>query len=169
MDWRGWAEIANTINLSLAVAWLLGLFLARVWEGRRTWLDSVLKPVERVSYAAFGVDPKKGQTWFGYAVAMLTFSAASFVVLYLILRFQDLLPLNPQRFAGMSPDLAFNTAGSFVTNTNWQSYTPEQTVSTFSQMAGLTSHNFLSAAAGIAMAAAVARAFAANRGAELGN
>ena len=100
---------------------------------------------------------------------MLLFSAASFVVLYLILRFQDLLPLNPQGFKGASPDLAFNTAVSFITNTNWQSYVPEQTVSTFSQMAGLTSHNFLSAAAGIALAAAVARAFAANRGEGLGN
>jgi K+-transporting ATPase ATPase A chain len=169
MDWRGWAEIAFTIGLSLLLAWPLGLYLARVWTGGRTWLDPVLKPVEKVSYLAFGVDPKKGQTWFGYAVAMLAFSAASFVVLYLILRFQDLLPLNPQKFAGMSPDLAFNTAVSFVTNTNWQSYTPEQVASTFSQMAGLTSHNFLSAAAGIAMAAAVARAFAANRGTDLGN
>ncbi|MBS0298052.1 MAG: potassium-transporting ATPase subunit KdpA [Proteobacteria bacterium] len=169
MDWRGWAEIAFTIGLSLAIAWPLGLYLAQVWTGGRTWLDPVLKPVERVSYFAFGIDPKKGQSWFGYTVAMLAFSAASFVVLYLILRFQDLLPLNPQKFAGMSPDLAFNTAVSFVTNTNWQSYTPEQAASTFSQMAGLTSHNFLSAAAGIAMAAAVARAFAANRATDLGN
>jgi K+-transporting ATPase ATPase A chain len=169
MDWRGWAEIAFTIGLSLLLAWPLGLYLARVWTGGRTWLDPVLKPVEHVSYFAFGIDPKKGQTWFGYTVAMLAFSAASFVVLYLILRFQDVLPLNPQKFAGMSPDLAFNTAVSFVTNTNWQSYTPEQVASTFSQMAGLTSHNFLSAAAGIAMAVAVARAFAANRSTDLGN
>ncbi len=96
-------------------------------------------------------------------LSFLAFSPASFVVLYLILRFQDLLPLNPQGFAGFSPHLAFNTAVSFVTNTNWQSYVPETTVSTFSQMAGLTSHNFLSAAAGMAVAAALARAFAANR------
>src|SRR5258705_13869865 len=101
-------------------------------------------------------------------MCMLAFSAASFVVLYLILRFQDLLPLNPQHFAGLPPHLSFNTAVSFVTNTNWQSYVPETTVSTFSQMAGLTSHNFLSAAAGIALAAAVARAFAANRSDNLG-
>jgi K+-transporting ATPase ATPase A chain len=100
---------------------------------------------------------------------MLAFSAASFVILYLILRFQNLLPFNPQGFKGTSPDLAFNTAISFITNTNWQSYTPEQTMSAFSQMAGLTSHNFLSAAAGIAVAAAVTRAFAANRGEGLGN
>src|SRR6202012_1282166 len=92
-----------------------------------------------------------------------------FIALYLILRFQNLLPLNPQGFAGVSPDLAFNNAISFITNTNWQSYVPETSLSAFSQMAGLTSHNFLSAAAGIAMAAAVARAFAANRGEGLGN
>src|SRR5580692_3226374 len=94
---------------------------------------------------------------------------ASFVVLYLILRFQDLLPFNPQGFKGTSPDLAFNTAISFITNTNWQSYVPESSLSSFSQMAGLTSHNFLSAAAGIALAAAVTRAFVAHRSEGLGN
>jgi K+-transporting ATPase ATPase A chain len=143
--------------------------MARIWKGERTWLDPVLRPVEGVLYKAFGVDPKSNQNWLAYAVSMLAFSAASFVVLYLILRFQNLLPLNPQGFPGTSPDLAFNTAISFVTNTNWQSYAPETTLSTFSQMAGLTSHNFLSAAAGIAMAAAVARAFSLNRGEGLGN
>ncbi len=169
MNPQGWAEIVFTIALTVALAFPLGVYLARVWQGQSTWLDPVLKPVEWVSYKAFGVDPNKGQTWLGYTLAMLTFSAASFVVLYLILRFQDLLPFNPQHFAGLSPDLSFNTAVSFVTNTNWQSYVPETTVSTFSQMAGLTSHNFLSAAAGIAMAAVVARAFAANRATDLGN
>jgi K+-transporting ATPase ATPase A chain len=169
MDWRGWAEIAFTIALTVALAWPLGLYLARVWTGGRTWLDPVVKPVEAFAYTAFGVDPKKQQTWHEYAFAFLAFSAASFVALYLILRFQNLLPFNPQHFTGLSPDLAFNTAISFVTNTNWQAYTPEQTVSAFSQMAGLTSHNFLSAAAGIAIAAVMARAFAANRGEGLGN
>ncbi|MBS0409143.1 MAG: potassium-transporting ATPase subunit KdpA [Proteobacteria bacterium] len=169
MDVRGWAEIVVTIGLTVALAFPLGLYLARVWQGERTWLDPVLKPVESVSYRAFGVDPAKSQGWLAYAMGVLVFSIASFVVLYLILRFQDLLPFNPQHFAGCSPDLAFNTAVSFVTNTNWQSYVPEATLSTFSQMAGLTSHNFLSAAAGIAIAAAVARAFAANRGEGLGN
>ena len=139
------------------------------WQGERTWLDPVLKPVEGGLYWAFGVDPKKNQNWFAYAMSMLAFSVASFVVLYLILRFQDLLPFNPQGFKGNSPDLSFNTAISFITNTNWQSYTPEQSMSAFSQMAGLTSHNFLSAAAGIAMAAAVTRAFAVSRGEGLGN
>ncbi|HEX4710151.1 potassium-transporting ATPase subunit KdpA, partial [Phenylobacterium sp.] len=169
MDARGWSEILFTIAVTVALAWPLGFYMARVWKGERTWLDPVLRPVEGVLYKSFGVDPKKGQNWFAYTVSMLIFSAASFVVLYLILRFQNLLPLNPQGFKGASPDLAFNTAISFITNTNWQSYVPEQTVSTFSQMAGLTSHNFLSAAAGIALAAAVARAFAANRGEGLGN
>jgi K+-transporting ATPase ATPase A chain len=173
MNWQGWAEIAFTIALTVALAWPLGLYLARVWTGERTWLDPVLRPVERVLYAGFGVKrdagAPKGQTWLEYAIAFLMFSVASFVVLYLILRFQNLLPLNPQHFAGFTPDLAFNTAISFVTNTNWQSYTPESTISTFSQMAGLTSHNFLSAAAGIAVAAAMARAFAANRGSDIGN
>jgi potassium-transporting ATPase potassium-binding subunit len=173
MNWQGWAEIAFTLGLTVALAWPLGLYLARVWSGERSWLDPVLKPVERVLYASFGVkregDGWKGQGWLDYAFAFLMFSVASFVVLYLILRFQDVLPLNPQHFAGFSPDLAFNTAVSFVTNTNWQAYTPESSISTFSQMAGLTSHNFLSAAAGIAVAAALARAFAVNRGGSLGN
>ena len=169
MDWRGWGEIAFTIALTVALAWPLGIYMARVWQGERTWLDPVLRPVERVVYAGCGVKPDKGQTWLGYTMAVMAFSLASFVVLYLILRFQNLLPLNPQHFAGFSPDLAFNTAVSFVTNTNWQSYVPETTISTFSQMAGLTSHNFLSAAAGIAIAAAVARAFVANRGETIGD
>jgi K+-transporting ATPase ATPase A chain len=169
MDVRGWTEILFTIVVTLALAWPLGVYLARVWQGARTWLDPVLRPVEGLLYRAFGVKPDKSQTWLEYAFSMLAFSIASFVVLYLILRFQNLLPLNPQGFPGTSPDLAFNTAISFITNTNWQSYTPETTVSSFSQMAGLTSHNFLSAAAGIALAAAVARAFAANRSEGLGN
>jgi len=170
MNAQGWAEIALTIGVTLALGWPLGVYLGHVWAGDKTWLGPALRPVERLIYAGCGVQPhKKGQNWLAYAMSMLAFSAASFVVLYLILRFQNLLPLNPQGFAGLSPHLSFNTAVSFVTNTNWQSYVPETTVSTFSQMAGLTSHNFLSAAAGIALAAAVARAFAANRSDDLGN
>src|ERR1700761_1949238 len=169
MDPRGWGEILFTIAVTVGLAVPLGAYMARVWQGQSTWLDPVLRPVEGALYWSFGVDPKKSQNWVSYAIAMLAFSAASFLVLYLILRFQDLLPFNPQGFKGASPDLAFNTSISFIPNTNWQSYVPEQVMSTFSQMAGLTSHNFLSAAAGIAMAAAVARAFAANRGEGLGN
>ncbi|CAN7197407.1 potassium-transporting ATPase subunit KdpA [Phenylobacterium sp. LjRoot225] len=169
MNAAGWTEILLTIALSVALAWPLGVYLARIWRGERTWLDPVLQPVERLAYAAFGVKRDQSQTWLGYAASFLAFSAASFLALYLILRFQNLLPLNPQGFPGLSPHLSFNTAVSFVTNTNWQSYTPEQTVSTFAQMAGLTSHNFLSAAAGMGVAATLARAFAADRGEGLGN
>ena len=165
MDARGWGEIVFTIAITVILAIPLGLYLARVWQGEVKWL----RPVEGTLYRSFGVDPNKQQTWLTYTVAMLAFSIVSFLVLYLILRFQNLAPLNPQKFAGFSPDLAFNTAISFVTNTNWQSYVPETSISTFSQMAGLTTHNFLSAAAGIAIAAAVARAFAANRSDGLGN
>jgi K+-transporting ATPase ATPase A chain len=169
MNLAGWAEIAITIAITVALAWPLGVYLARIWQGGKTWLDPVLKPVERGLYAACGIKSESQQSWIGYAASFLAFSAASFLILYLTLRFQNLLPLNPQGFAGMSPDLAFNTAISFISNTNWQSYTPEQAASTFTQMAGLTSHNFLSAAAGMAVAAVMARAFAANRAEGLGN
>lgn len=169
MDWRGWAEIVFTIGLTLALSWPLGAYLKRVWTGERTLLDPILAPVERLAYAAFGVDRSKTQGWLSYTGAVLAFSAAGFVMLYAILRLQGLLPFNPQGFAGLTPHLAFNTAVSFVTNTNWQSYVPEATVSTFSQMAGLTVQNFVSAAAGLAIAAAVARAFAADRAEGLGN
>ncbi|MDB5450615.1 MAG: potassium-transporting ATPase, subunit [Phenylobacterium sp.] len=169
MDPRGWGEIALTLAVTVVLAWPLGIYMARVWQGERTWLDPLLNPIERLVYGACGVKPDKGQNWIAYAMSFLAFSIASFVVLYLILRFQNVLPLNPQGFPGLSPDLSFNTAISFVTNTNWQSYVPEQVMSTFSQMAGLTSHNFLSAAAGIAVAAALARAFAANRAENLGD
>jgi K+-transporting ATPase ATPase A chain len=169
MIWQGWAEIALTLGLAVVIGWPLGVYLARVWKRESTWLDPVLRPVERAVYWTLGVDPDKGQGWRAYAVSLLAFSAASFLMLYAILRLQGVLPFNPQGFAGLSPHLAFNTAISFVTNTNWQSYVPETTVSTFSQMAGLTSHNFLSAAAGMAVAAALARAFAANRSENLGD
>ena len=168
MDWRGWAEIVFTIGLTLALSVPLGAYLARVWTGERTWMDPILRPVEAFAYTALGVDRDKGQGWLAYTGSVLAFSAAGFAILYGLLRLQGLLPFNPQGFAGLSPHLAFNTAISFVTNTNWQSYVPEATVSTFSQMAGLTVHNFVSAATGLAIAAAVARAFVANRGETLG-
>ncbi|MGE0008681.1 MAG: potassium-transporting ATPase subunit KdpA [Parvibaculaceae bacterium] len=169
MNWQGWAEIAFTLGLTIALSWPLGLYLWRIWNGQRTWLDPILRPIERSIYRACGIDPAQSQSWCAYALALLAFGAASFVLLYAILRLQVWLPLNPQEFGSLPPHLAFNTAVSFVTNTNWQSYVPETTVSTFSQMAGLTAHNFLSAAAGIAVAAAVARAFAADRSEGLGN
>ena len=169
MTFQGWAEIALTIALAVGLAWPLGIYMARVWQGQSTWLDPVLRPIERVFYGLSGIDPKKGQGWVSYAIALMAFNAAGFIVLYAILRLQNVLPLNPQGFAGMSPDLAFNTAISFVTNTNWQFYAGESAASHLSQMAGLTVQNFVSASTGIAVAAALARAFAANRGQEIGN
>ncbi|MGE7467953.1 potassium-transporting ATPase subunit KdpA [Bosea sp. NPDC003192] len=169
MDWRGWAEIVFTIALTVAMGWPLGIYMARVWARETTPLDLVLKPVEAGFYAALGIDRNKGQNWLGYAGAFLAFSAAGLVLLYGLLRLQNVLPLNPQGFDGVSPHLAFNTAVSFVTNTNWQSYGGETTLSSLSQMAGLTVQNFVSAGAGLAVAAAVARAFAADRGETLGN
>jgi K+-transporting ATPase ATPase A chain len=169
MTWQGWAEIAFTLGVTIALGWPLGLYMARVWTGGKTWLDPVVRPIESGFYALAGVKPDQGQGWLSYASAFLTFSGACFLILYIILRVQGVLPLNPLHFSGMSPHLAFNTAISFVTNTNWQSYAGEQTLSNLSQMAGLTVQNFASAAAGIAVAAALARAFAANRGQKLGN
>ena len=169
MNIQGWTEIAVTIGLAVGLGWPFGIYMARVWEDKPTWLSPVLKPVEALFYGLAGVDPKKGQNWLAYAFSFLAFSAAAFFFLYAILRLQNLLPLNPQGFAGMSPDLAFNTAISFVTNTNWQFYAGEGAARHFSQMAGFTVQNFASAAAGIAVAAALARAFAANRGETIGN
>ena len=165
MNIQGWAEIAVTIGLSVACGWPLGIYMAKVWEGKVRWLA----PVETVFYRASGVDPEKGQGWFAYTLSFLAFSTASFLFLYAILRLQQHLPLNPGGFAGFSPDLAFNTAISFVTNTNWQFYSGESAASHLTQMAGLTVQNFASAAAGIAVAAALARAFVAHRGTSLGN
>ena len=165
MNIQGWAEIAVTIGLAVALGWPLGVYMARVWEGGVTWL----RPVETGFYRLSGVDPNKGQGWLAYAFSFLAFSTAAFLFLYAILRLQGHLPLNPGGFAGFTPDLAFNTAISFVTNTNWQFYSGESAASHLTQMAGLTVQNFASAAAGIAVAAALARAFAANRGNSLGN
>jgi K+-transporting ATPase ATPase A chain len=169
MNWQGWAEIALTLGLAVAIGWPLGVYMSRVWNGERTWLDPVLRPVEALFYSACGVDPKKSQTWFGYAGALLAFNLVGFVLVYAVLRLQGVLPLNPQGFAGLSGHLSFNTAVSFVTNTNWQSYGGETTMSTLSQMLVLTVQNFVSAATGATIAAALARAFVANRGEGVGN
>lgn len=169
MNIQGWAEIALTIGLAALIGWPIGLYMSRVWNGERTWLDPVMKPIEGLFYRAAGVNPAHDQGWLGYSGALLAFNAAGFFLLYALLRFQNVLPINPQGFAGLSPDLAFNVAVSFVTNTNWQSYGGETTMSHFSQMAGLTAQNFLSAATGAAIAAALARAFVANRGEGVGN
>jgi K+-transporting ATPase ATPase A chain len=169
MNWQGWAEIALTLGLALALGWPLGIFMSRVWNREKTWLDPVFAPVERGFYALCGIDPGKSQGWLGYAGSLLAFNLAGFLLLYAILRLQGVLPLDPQGFSGVTPDLAFNTAMSFVTNTNWQSYGGETTMSHFSQMVGLTTQNFVSAATGATVAAALARAFAGNRLTGLGN
>ena len=165
----GWSQIALVVALVVATAPPLGSFMARVLAGERTVLSGVLGPVERSFYRLAGVDAAKGQSWKQYTLAMLAFNAAGFVILYAILRLQNVLPLNPQGFPALSGHLAFNTAVSFVTNTNWQSYGGESTMSLFSQMAGLAVQNFLSAATGIALAVAVIRAFAEGPARDLGN
>jgi len=169
MTLNGWFQIALMFALVIATARPLGIYMASVFEGRPTPLDPVLRPVEKGFYALAGVDAKREQDWLAYTVALLVFNAAGFVLLYAILRLQHVLPLNPQGFDPMSPHLAFNTAASFVSNTNWQSYGGESTLSYFSQMAGLTVQNFVSAATGFAVAAAVARAFARSKAATVGN
>lgn len=165
----GWLQISLLFLAVLVIVKPLGLYMAKVFSGDRTFLSPLFTPVERGLYLLAGVSPKKEQNWLGYTLSMLAFSIAGFVVLYAILRLQAFLPLNPQSFANVPSDLAFNTAVSFVTNTNWQNYAGETTMSHFSQMAGLTVQNFLSAAVGMAMAIALTRAFARSQSATLGN
>ena len=161
MDIYGWLQLVVFIGLLLLLTKPMGLYLLSVLDGEgHTWLDPLLKPVELSFYRIFGVDQKQEQDWKQYTISMLAFSLISLLFTYLILRIQHLLPLNPQGFGPLSPDLAFNTAASFTTNTNWQSYVGESTMSYFSQMVGLTLHNFLSAAVGIAIAAALVRGIA---------
>jgi len=169
MTLNGWLQIAVTLALTLACILPLGRFMAGLFMGQRTFLHPLLHPVERGFYRLAGIDPQREQSWHGYALAMLTFSAAGFVALYALLRLQGVLPGNPAGLPGVAPDLAFNTAISFLTNTNWQAYSGESTMSNLAQMAGLTVHNFLSAATGIALAMAVTRAFARSGAATLGN
>ena len=147
----------------------LGLYMARVFSHERTFLDPLLSPIERLIYKLCGINPEVEMAWTGYAIAMLAFSLVSMIFLYALQRLQYYLPFNPQGLAGVAPGLAFNTAASFTTNTNWQAYSGEQTLSYLTQMLGLTSHNFLSAAAGIAMAAAVIRGFARRSAKTIGN
>ena len=165
----GWAQIALVLTLVFVCAVPLGRYIAAVVQGERTILSPLLGPVERGFYRLAGVDPAIGMGWNTYAIGLVLLQAVHFLVLYLMLRFQDLLPFNPAGQSGVAPDLAFNTAMSFVTNTNWQAYGGETTLSYGTQMWGLTVHNYLSAATGIAAAAMVARAFAAGSVTALGN
>jgi K+-transporting ATPase ATPase A chain len=169
MTLNGWLQIAIVFLAVLVTVKPLGSFMAQVFSGERTFLSPVLSPVEHGFYRLSGVDPEHEQGWLSYTLAMLAFSAAGFASLYALLRLQGFLPFNPQGFGAVAPDLAFNTAVSFLTNTNWQAYSGETTMSNLSQMTGLAVHNFLSAATGIALALAVTRAFARSGASTVGN
>ena len=169
MTVNGWLQILFFLALILAVTKPLGLFMTRVFNRERTFLDPALRPVERLIYRLTGVDETREMRWTEYAVVMLLFSVVSMLVLYLMQRLQGALPLNPQKLSGVPPALAFNTAASFNTNTNWQSYVPEVTMSYLTQMMGLAYHNFISAAVGIALALAFIRGIARREQDALGN
>jgi K+-transporting ATPase ATPase A chain len=169
MTFVGWAQIAVVLAIVLATAIPLSGFIASVYAGTDNFLTPVLRPVERGLYALAGVDEKREQSWFLYAIAMIAFSIAGFLSLYALQRFQNVLPLNPQGFDAAPADLAFNTSISFITNTNWQNYGGETTMSHLTQMLGLTVHNFLSAATGLGMAFALVRGFARSSAKTVGN
>ena len=169
MTIQGWILILGFVGILLALTKPVGLWLFALYEGRRTPLHLVFGPVETGFYKLAGIDPKAEQGWRRYALHMLAFNAVLMALTYAVLRLQGVLPGNPQGLAGLAPHLAFNTAVSFTTNTNWQSYGGESTMSNFSQMFGLTIHNFLSAATGIALAFALFRGFARRSSATIGN
>ena len=166
---QGWVQIVVFLLVLTALVPLVGSYLARVFRGERVFLSPVLGPVERFAYRVLRVRPEEGQDWKAYARSIVVFSLVSWLALYLILRTQSIQPLNPEGFGSGPWNLSFNTASSFVTNTNWQYYGGETTLSYFVQMVGLTVQNFVSAAVGIAALAAVIRGFAARSGAALGN
>jgi len=169
MTVNGWIQILVFLGLILAITKPMGVFMARVFNRERTFLDPVMRPLERLLYRVTGVDESREMPWTEYTFAMLLFSGVSMLVLYLIQRVQQVLPWNPQRFAAVGADLAFNTAASFTTNTNWQNYSGETTMSYFTQMAGLAYHNFTSAAVGIALAIAFIRGIARREKETIGN
>jgi len=169
MTANGWFQIGLYVLVLFLITKPIGIFLTRVFERQKTFLDPVLRPVERLIYRICGVDEDKEMRWTEYGTTMLVFSAVSLILLYLFERLQQWLPWNPQRFANVTPDLAWNTAVSFTTNTNWQAYTPEVTMSYLTQMAGLAYHNFASAAVGIALAIAVIRGVSRHESKTIGN
>jgi len=169
MTATGWAQAILLLIAVLGLAKPLGLYMAKIFGGERTPLTPVIEPVERAIYRICGIDASREMAWSGYVYALLAFSFVSVVYLYVLLRTQAWLPFNPQHFGNMAPDLAFNTAISFMTNTNWQFYSGESSLSYLTQMAGLGWHNFVSAAAGIAIAIAVIRGLAGTNGKALGN
>src|SRR6267154_4909495 len=169
MTANGWSQILLFLAIIFAITKPIGLFMARVFSGERTFLDPVLKPIERLLYRLTRVDAEREMKWTEYAVSMLLFSGVTMLVLYVMQRVQLFLPWNPQKLAGVGQELAFNTAGSFTTNTNWQNYSGESTMSYFTQMAGLAYHNFASAAVGIALAIAFIRGVARRQMETIGN
>src|SRR6201997_1201666 len=169
MTANGWLQICLYLILLLAITKPLGVYMARVFSGEKTFMDPMLRPIERLLYRMTGVDETHEMRWTEYAVAMLLLSVVSMILLYMIMRLQQWLPWNPRHFGAVAPDSAFNTAASFTTNTNWQAYSGESTMSYFTQMAGLAYHNFLSAAVGIALAIAVIRGIARKEMQTIGN
>src|SRR6202162_3212514 len=169
MTANGWFQIGFFLLVILLITKPLGVFLARVFSAEKTFLDPVLRPIERLIYRLAGIDEKHEMRWTEYAVAMLLFSGVSMALLYVLERLQKFLPLNPQKFTNLEPGLAFGTAASFTTNTNWQAYSGASTMSYFTQMAGLAYQNFASAAVGIAVAVAVIRGIARKETDKLGN
>src|SRR5215468_2365180 len=165
----GWVQIALFGAIVILITRPFGGYMTRVFAGERTFLSPILRPLERAIYWCCGVDEKEEQHWLTYAVGMLLFSVAGFVSLYALQRLQAVLPFNPQGQSAVEESLAFNTSVSFVTNTNWQSYVPETTMSYLVQMAGLTVHNFASAATGIALALVLIRGFARREAKVVGN
>jgi K+-transporting ATPase ATPase A chain len=169
MTVNGWLQIAIYIAIIAAITVPLGGYMTRVFAGERTFLSPVLRPAETMFYRLSGVDPAREQNWIVYTVGVLLFNLVAFLTLYVLMRVQGPLPFNPQGFSGVAPDLALNTAISFTTNTNWQNYAGEGTMSYLVQMAGLTVHNFVSAATGIAIAVALIRGFARKSTQTIGN
>ena len=154
MTANGWFQVFFFFALVLLCAKPLGAYMARVFERERTWVDGIFRPIERFVYRVTGIDETREMAWTEYAVVMLLFSVVTMLATYAIERLQHILPLNPQHLAAVAPDLALNTAASFTTNTNWQSYVPETTMSYLTQMLTLAYHNFFSAAVGMALAVA---------------
>ena len=169
MTLNGWLQILCFLLAIFLVTPILGHYMARVFTRQQTWLDPVMRPIERLVYRTTGVDEAREMRWTEYAVALLLFSVVSMLVLYLMQRLQSFLPFNPQGLSAVAPDLAFNTAASFTSNTNWQAYGGETTMSYFTQMAGLAYHNFVSAAVGIAVAIAFIRGIAQAETETIGN
>jgi len=169
MTGMGWFQILLFFLVVLALTKPMGVYMARVFQREKTFLDFVLRPVERLIYRVCGVDERREMHWKHYGISMLLFSGVSMVLLYFIERLQAWLPWNPEKLANVAPDLAWNTAASFTTNTNWQSYVPETTMSYLTQMAGLAYHNFASAAVGIALAIALVRGISSREKKTIGN